>query len=251
MRFWWLGVVGTLALLWASTSYAAGSLRGDVNDDGSVTPLDALLILQFNAGIIGALPDDISVGESVLLRGDVDGDGNVTPADALLILQLDAGLIAALPDKSPPTPVPGGDRSLLPLPEGFAVNRSGCSRDGVVCVPPGTAGIYAPATREAVVRETAGDLLVMHETCHAHQHRTLLDAGLDAAFGQWATDTEEGQSYVEAAEQETGLWALSELVSAWVWMENFAGQCANYYLRPEALAQNAPVTYEWMRGHLP
>ncbi|OHA48371.1 MAG: hypothetical protein A2991_03005 [Candidatus Terrybacteria bacterium RIFCSPLOWO2_01_FULL_58_14] len=250
MRFWWLGVVvGTLALLWALTSYAAGSLRGDVNDDGGVTPLDALLILQFDAGIIGALPDEISTGESVLLQGDVDGDGNVTPVDALMILQLDAGVIATLPDKPTPTPVPGGDRSLLPLPDGFTVNRSGCSRDGA-CISRGTVAFYAASTREAVVRETTAELVVMHETCHAHQHRTLLDAGLGAAFDKWATDTEEGQSYVEAAQQETGPWAIWAL-SVYIWTENFAGQCANYYLRPEALARNAPVTYEWMRGHLP
>jgi hypothetical protein len=64
-------------------------MRGDVNKDGQVTSVDAALILQFDARLIGALqhPDN----------ADVNGDGEVNSIDAALILQLIAGLIDRFP----------------------------------------------------------------------------------------------------------------------------------------------------------
>ena len=56
-------------------------LLGDVNGDGAVSSTDALLILRYVNGLIGA-------NELDLLRADVDGDGSVTTADALLILRM-------------------------------------------------------------------------------------------------------------------------------------------------------------------
>jgi hypothetical protein len=54
-----------------------------------VNAIDAALILQFAAGLIGSLP----CGQNA----DVNGDGNVDAIDAALILQYAAGLIPSLP----------------------------------------------------------------------------------------------------------------------------------------------------------
>jgi hypothetical protein len=60
---------------------------GDVNDDGAVNSIDAQLILQLKANLIGSLPNEPS--------GDVNNDGQLTSVDAALILQFTAGLIPA------------------------------------------------------------------------------------------------------------------------------------------------------------
>jgi len=62
---------------------------GDANCDGSVNAIDAALVLQFNAGLVGSLPCEDAA--------DVNGDGDITSVDAALILQFTAGLIGSLP----------------------------------------------------------------------------------------------------------------------------------------------------------
>ena len=62
---------------------------GDVDCSGVVDAVDGLLILQFSAGILAALPCEPA--------GDVNLDGAVDTVDAALVLQLQAGLIDALP----------------------------------------------------------------------------------------------------------------------------------------------------------
>lgn len=54
-------------------------LKGDVNMDGYITPVDALLTLQYYAGVISSVPN--------LKAADFNEDGSVTPSDALAILQ--------------------------------------------------------------------------------------------------------------------------------------------------------------------
>lgn len=54
-------------------------LKGDVNMDGSVTPIDALLVLQYYAGVISSVPN--------MVAADFNESGSITPADALAILQ--------------------------------------------------------------------------------------------------------------------------------------------------------------------
>jgi len=59
---------------------------GDVNYSGTVTMVDAMLIAQYVAGLIG--PDDLD-----LAQADVNCSGNVGMVDAMLIAQYVAGLI--------------------------------------------------------------------------------------------------------------------------------------------------------------
>ncbi len=64
-------------------------LPGDVNCDGTVTSIDAALILQFNDALLGSLP--------CASGADLNGDGRISPLDATLILRFTAGLLDSLP----------------------------------------------------------------------------------------------------------------------------------------------------------
>ena len=66
-----------------------GTLIGDVNCDGVVDPVDAQILLQFIAGLIGALPCP--------QNADVNESGSTNASDAQLILQFNAGIIDSLP----------------------------------------------------------------------------------------------------------------------------------------------------------
>ena len=66
-----------------------GGLVGDVDCSGSVNAIDAALILQFVAGLLGSLPCPDGA--------DTNGDGSVNSIDAALILQFSAGLVPSLP----------------------------------------------------------------------------------------------------------------------------------------------------------
>ena len=63
-------------------------LPGDATCDGRVDSIDAALVLQFNAGLLGSLP--------CADGADVNGDGEVSSIDAALILQFVAGLLPSL-----------------------------------------------------------------------------------------------------------------------------------------------------------
>ncbi len=64
-------------------------IYGDVNNDGSVTPFDASLILRYDAMIISSLDN--------MVAANVSGDTRVDPYDASLILRFDAMLIQKFP----------------------------------------------------------------------------------------------------------------------------------------------------------
>lgn len=57
---------------------------GDVNGDGAINSVDALYVLQFNAGLI-------ELNDSQKKAADVNSDESVNSVDALLILQKNAG----------------------------------------------------------------------------------------------------------------------------------------------------------------
>ncbi len=64
-------------------------LLGDVNLGTFINSIDALFILQFDARLLGTLPN--------ASNADVNCDAAVNAVDAALILQLDANFLAALP----------------------------------------------------------------------------------------------------------------------------------------------------------
>lgn len=61
---------------------APARIPGDADDDGIVTMMDAIVILQYDVGWQVAIN---------LSNADVDADGMVTMMDAILILQYDVG----------------------------------------------------------------------------------------------------------------------------------------------------------------
>lgn len=118
----------------------------DVNDDGQVTPLDALLILDAISQNRGAGPI-----EEFPLPGaywDVNGDGWVTPIDALLILnhinQTSRPPIVAEPESSSNSQsddeTPSEDSSLDPLLPESTIPAEGEQADG----QPSSAPLLAP-----------------------------------------------------------------------------------------------------------
>jgi len=68
---------------------AAGGQIGDVNCNGTVDAVDALLILQRNAGLLSRLECEENA--------DVNGDGEISAIDAAIVLQFGAGIIDSLP----------------------------------------------------------------------------------------------------------------------------------------------------------
>ncbi len=84
---------GVLALDWsgeiAPWPAAAESIAGDVDGNGEVNSIDAFLLLQLHAGIIG-------IGQPYSEKADVNNDQRVNSIDAALILRFHAGLIQTL-----------------------------------------------------------------------------------------------------------------------------------------------------------
>ena len=80
---------------------------GDADCDGAVTPLDAMVILRFAAGV--------EESKCAAAMGEIDCDGAVTPADAILVLQLTMGT-APSPVACEPPPPPGDDGTITASP---------------------------------------------------------------------------------------------------------------------------------------
>ncbi len=100
----------------ATDGGSAGAGAGDANCDGQITPVDAALILQLDAGLIQQLPCP--------QNADVNGNGRTDAVDASLVLQYVAGLIdhlggpAATPTRTPTrtrTPTPAATPVATPL----------------------------------------------------------------------------------------------------------------------------------------
>ena len=71
------------------TPPTSSGLSGDADCSGAVNSIDALLVLQNVAGLLGSLPCQQDA--------DVNGDGAVNSIDSALILQFTAGLLSSLP----------------------------------------------------------------------------------------------------------------------------------------------------------
>ena len=72
-----------------SLANSAAVLRGDVNRDGTVNALDALLIQQALIGL------QMPPGLTIMPQGDANCDGKVDAADALIVLRASVGLTTA------------------------------------------------------------------------------------------------------------------------------------------------------------
>lgn len=78
---------------------APGKILGDVNLDGSVDTIDAVLILQLLTGSIETLLNETSA--------DTNVDSSIDSVDAQLVRQVVAGLLGSLPPAgATPTPIP-------------------------------------------------------------------------------------------------------------------------------------------------
>ena len=67
------------------TCATPGGLPGDVNCDGIVNSIDAALVLQQEAGLLGSVPCP--------QNADLNHDGRINSVDAAIILQMVAGLL--------------------------------------------------------------------------------------------------------------------------------------------------------------
>jgi hypothetical protein len=87
-----LALIASAVLLAAIASPAFASKGcGDVNKDGVVNSLDAVIILQVGAAIYDP-------GLILFDMWDLDEDGAITSVDALLVLQYEAQLTIELPE---------------------------------------------------------------------------------------------------------------------------------------------------------
>jgi hypothetical protein len=72
-----------------ATATAGAGLTGDANCDGHVNSLDAAVVLQYSAGLLGSL--------HCAAGADANHDGHVNSLDGALILQYSAGLLNHFP----------------------------------------------------------------------------------------------------------------------------------------------------------
>lgn len=82
-----------LRVLHCKSPTCSETIYGDADCDKSASAIDAVLILQLDAGLVGSLPCQGSP--------DANRDGNVNSLDAALVLQYAAGLIPTLPPVLP------------------------------------------------------------------------------------------------------------------------------------------------------
>lgn len=83
---------------------------GDVNEDGIINILDALIVAQYYVGM------DPAAFTAPISTGDVDVDGDTDIVDALLIAQYYVGIVTELPPTSTATPTLTPDHTETPTP---------------------------------------------------------------------------------------------------------------------------------------
>jgi hypothetical protein len=93
-------LVVVLVLSISVISFAAK--KGDVNNDGNVSAVDALYVLKYIAGTQNLTKQELS-------RADISGDGNVSAIDARKILRVAAGLDKVEEETTNKPSIGGGD----------------------------------------------------------------------------------------------------------------------------------------------
>jgi hypothetical protein len=76
--------------IWNALNVYKQGLLGDVDSNGVVNHIDAMLVLQYYTEVIGAADLDLGVA-------DVDGNGVINHVDSMLILQYYTEVIEVFP----------------------------------------------------------------------------------------------------------------------------------------------------------
>lgn len=103
-----IAIIGALISAVMIAGASSVTVKGDLDCDGSVNPIDSLLLLRHDAGLSVNLPSGCqtigsTVGSAarspaaVHPKGDMNCNGSVNPIDSLLLLRHDAGLNVNLP----------------------------------------------------------------------------------------------------------------------------------------------------------
>lgn len=89
-----LSFVLSIVMLFAMTAVSASAMLGDINDDGSVTALDYMMIKRAFLGTY-------SIPEEKLAIADIDGDGNITTLDYMKVKRSTLGTYNLVPEVDP------------------------------------------------------------------------------------------------------------------------------------------------------
>jgi len=110
-------LIAILVALVALVAFRADAMRfGDADCNGTVNSIDALLILQHDAGLT-----DFFITPDCAGKADINQDGAVNAIDAALVLQHVARLITL------PTPIGTGDDVPTPGPFDFSITGGSAS----------------------------------------------------------------------------------------------------------------------------
>lgn len=85
-------LAAVVLLLFSSAAQANPDACGDVNDDGQLSTVDALIVLNSTIGVDVDLDCPEMAGIDPDGCGDVNGDGNVSPLDSLMLLNHAVGV---------------------------------------------------------------------------------------------------------------------------------------------------------------
>jgi len=136
-----------LLLLCASGIFGQTSLRGDVNNDNTVTIIDALIVAQYSVGLN---PNPFNSANA-----DVNCDNNRNIIDALIIAQYYVGLITSFTACGTATP------TLTPTRTTTSTPTQSVSTTDIYAAPGGTAGaagtISAPTTLQDAITRVANN----------------------------------------------------------------------------------------------
>ncbi|MCH8850426.1 MAG: hypothetical protein IIC89_06350, partial [Chloroflexi bacterium] len=139
-----------------------GLLLGDAGCDGVVDAIDAALVLQLSAGLVGSL--------ACQQNADANGDGTANPIDAALILQFVAGLIDTLGP-----PAGQGQAMMVRIADGY--ESIGQLADADICVLAGTS-----------LKLMLADLLPDAVTVSFEDNDTLQQAFIEEHCDAWFGD---------------------------------------------------------------